>query len=141
MVGMTTGMSLMMGKPYARDMDFKDEDTLRVILGVTGQMQGRVLISIPIDNAKKIASNMMMGMPVEELDDMSMSALSELGNMIMGTSATYLSGNGVLVDITPPMIEKGMLYIDREHYQSICVPLNLENRPYLEMNILVNTAA
>ena len=42
-----------------------------------------------------MASKMMMGMPVTALDDMSISAISELGNMIMGNAATILLNKGI----------------------------------------------
>ena len=45
---------------------------------------------------------MMMGMPVTALDDMSASAINELGNMMMGNAATILSTKGIAMDITPP---------------------------------------
>ncbi len=45
-----------------------------------------------------------MGMPVTELDDMATSAISELGNMIMGNAATIFSTKGIVIDITPPTV-------------------------------------
>ena len=47
---------------------------------------------------------MMMGMPVEELDEMGRSALGEFSNMVTGNASTLLSNSGVQVDITPPSI-------------------------------------
>ncbi len=49
-----------------------------------------------------------MGMPVTELDDMAMSAISELGNMIMGNAATIFSTKGIVIDITPPTVCRGL---------------------------------
>lgn len=53
-----------------------------------GEMKGQVILAIRENNAKDIASRMMFGMPVNELDEMASSALNELGNMIMGNTAT-----------------------------------------------------
>ncbi|MDF2879652.1 MAG: cheX1 [Clostridiaceae bacterium] len=78
-----------------------------VMVGITGKLKGTVAINMDTELAKNIASNMMGGMPVEELDEMSKSAICELANMIMGTVTTELSGMGVNTDITPPTILTG----------------------------------
>jgi len=71
-----------------------------------------------------VASGMMMGMPVEEIDEMAKSALSELGNMIMGNSATLLFNVGAQIDITPPSLVKGTsIEITSAGMETICVPL------------------
>jgi chemotaxis protein CheX len=56
--------------------------------------------------AEKIAT-MMVGSPVDGLEGMGLSALSELGNMITGNAITMLSRNGYDVDITPPSVIRG----------------------------------
>ena len=63
-------------------------------LGIVGDKKGNVVYSIDMDGAKKIASTMMMGMPVEELDDMSKSALSELSNMLTANASINFSNDG-----------------------------------------------
>ena len=47
--------------------------------------------------ATTLCASMMMGMPVAEIDDMAKSALSELGNMIMGNAATLLSNSNLII--------------------------------------------
>jgi chemotaxis protein CheX len=81
--------------------------TVVIMLGVTGDLRGNVAINIDIEGAKKIASNMMGGMPVAEFDEISKSAVSELGNMIMGRVCTAFSNQGVTIDITPPSLLTG----------------------------------
>ena len=46
-------------------------------------------------------------MPVNELDEMASSALNELGNMIMGNTASDFSTLGIIIDITPPLAVYG----------------------------------
>lgn len=135
-INTVTQLDLCIGKPFLRDLIFSN-DTLRIILGVTGTMAGQVIINIPINNAKDIASKMMCGMPVNELDDLSISAISELGNMILGNAATELSNIGIIIDITPPVIERGNVYMDMKNFQNVCVPMMLDNNTILEMNIVV----
>lgn len=129
-------MNLIVGKPYLRGLDFKTDEVL-VMIGVTGEMTGQVIICFPEENAKKIASAMMMGMPVETLDDMAISAISELGNMIMGNAATILSNNNTIVDITPPILQRGMVHIGQHSPVNICVPLLMDGQPLISMNIIV----
>ncbi|MBR1929941.1 MAG: chemotaxis protein CheX [Lachnospiraceae bacterium] len=133
---MVAQIDLSIGKPYIRELKF-DNEFVRIILGVTGAMTGQVIISMPEGKARDIASRMMMGMPVETLDDMAISAISELGNMIMGTAATILSENGVIIDITPPVVELGTVYMNMKSFQNVCVPLLLDNEVYMELNIIV----
>lgn len=78
-----------------------------IMLGITGDLRGNVAIYLEKEEAKKIASNMMCGMPVNELDEMAKSAVSELGNMIMGRVCTAFSNQGLLIDITPPSLLTG----------------------------------
>jgi hypothetical protein len=52
------------------------------------------VISLSKETALSVASLMMGGMLVTELDDLSKSAISELGNMIMGNTATILQAEG-----------------------------------------------
>jgi chemotaxis protein CheX len=53
-----------------------------------------------------IAGKMMMT-TVEKLDEISTSAICELGNMIMGNASTVFSVEGIGIDITPPTMCKG----------------------------------
>ena len=94
------------GKMFARDIPFTGGD-VTVIVGVTGDIEGEVLYSMDVETAKKIASAMMMGMPVLELDEMSRSALSELGNMITGKASISLEENGFYCNVTPPTLISG----------------------------------
>ena len=78
-----------------------------IIIGLVGKIRGQVSFEMSLDTAKGIASTMMGGMPVDELDDISKSAISEMGNMIMGNASTLFAGNGISIDITPPALITG----------------------------------
>lgn len=99
------GYNPKIGKPSVKNCDFMD-DTLVIMIGVTGEMKGQVMLSFEDAVACDIAGKMMM-MPVQELDDVSTSAICELGNMIMGNASTVFSVEGIGIDITPPTICKG----------------------------------
>ena len=78
-----------------------------VIVGFTKQIRGNIVYNMSEDTAKFIASTMMMGMPIENFDDMAQSAISEMSNMLTATAATNLSGMGLEVDISTPSLSIG----------------------------------
>jgi len=112
------------GKPSVRQNPFPTKEIV-IILGITGEIKGQAVFSLSEEMARTIASGMMMGMPVPEIDEMAKSALSELGNMIMGNSATLLFNQGVQIDITPPSLVRGnSIEISSAGMETILVPLN-----------------
>ena len=78
-------------------------DDITAVIGVTGKLRGSVLYEMSHDTAIAVASTM-IGEPIVELDDMSMSALGELANMVTGNAATLLTQAGYTCDISPPVI-------------------------------------
>ena len=93
---------LVVGKPTLTALVFP-EKTFISQAGLTGTIKGQLLLVLEEKQAMAVASKMMMGMPVNEIDDMASSALNELCNMIMGNTATIFSTQDILVDITPPI--------------------------------------
>lgn len=111
------------------------KDNLGIVIGITGDLKGQVIINLPIKIGKKIASNMMGGMPIATLDNIAKSAISEMGNMIMGNSATNLYNLGIKVDITPPSIilgkEMNYSVVDQT---ILCIPYET-SEDVIEINI------
>lgn len=125
-----------MGKPYLKQAYYEGE-MLAVIIGLTGVLKGQVILTMKTEIACKIASKMMMGMPVPELNDMAKSAVSELCNMILGNAATIFSTKNIALDITPPTITLGTnLSFSVSDSKTICVPLNFDDSS-LEINIAI----
>lgn len=83
---------------------FSRHDVL-VIIGLAKDIRGSVIYSMSVETAKAVASSMMGGLPIDNLDDMTKSAVCEFANMASGMSVSSLSG--VLVDITPPTLISG----------------------------------
>lgn len=123
------------GKPYIKSPAFY-EDTLLILIGFTGAMKGQVIISFDHAVACDIASKMMM-MPVTQLDDLARSAIGELGNMIMGNTATIFSTKGIAIDITPPTVGNGTIVFSTNYAANICVPFTYEDNKKIEINIAV----
>ena len=125
------------GKPYLSQADYEG-DSIMIIVGITGDLRGQVLINMSTDIACDITSHIMMGMPVTELSDMARSAISELGNMIMGNTATIFSRQNIALDITPPSVCEGSnLQISISDVKTICVPLIYEGSKSIEINVAI----
>lgn len=129
-------MEMKIGKPYVKTTEF-DNDSVLIMIGVTGEMRGQVIISMHLNKALEVASKMMMGMPVAALDEMSTSAISELGNMIMGNAATILSTKGIGIDITPPTLCRGNVQFLQNYTKNICIPLSYNDEVTIELDIAV----
>lgn len=127
-------IDLKVGKPYLSNAEFK-EDTIIIMIGVTGEIRGQVLISFANNVACEIASKM-IGMQIEIMDELSKSAISELGNMILGNTATTFSTKGIGIDITPPTICSGNMSFSN-FAQNISVPLLYEEDKKIEINIAI----
>ena len=78
-----------------------------VMLGFTKQIRGNVVYNMNEDTAKFIASTMMMGMPVAEVDAMAQSAISEMSNMLAANTATNITALELEVDISTPSLTVG----------------------------------
>ena len=76
-------------------------------LGIVGDVKGNVAYIMDMESGKKIASKMMMGFPVNELDDMAQSAISELTNMLTANASINLSNIGVNINISTPTLMYG----------------------------------
>ena len=123
------------GKPYIKSPAFFD-NTLLIMIGITGEMRGQAMIAFEHNIACDIASKMIM-MPITEMDELSRSAICELGNMIMGNTATIFSTKGIAIDITPPTIGNGTMSFTNNFAQNICIPLIYEDNKVIEINIAI----
>ena len=100
-----------------------------VIVGFTKQIRGNVVYNMTEDTAKFIASTMMMGMPVENFDEMAQSAISELSNMLTAHTATNITGLGLDVDISTPSLTVGKDFeVKISDGQYLVVEMNLSGQ-------------
>ena len=97
---------LVIGAKAIKDSNVTGKN-VAVLIGITGEIRGSITINMNEDFAMQTASNMMCGMPVEQLDDMAQSAIRELGNMMLGRVAFLLEKQGKVIDITPPTLLMG----------------------------------
>ena len=78
-----------------------------LVLSIVGDIKGNVIYSLELESAKQIASVMMMGFPVTELNDMAQSALSELSNMLTANASTNFAESGISINISTPELMHG----------------------------------
>ncbi|MCA1753425.1 MAG: chemotaxis protein CheX [Spirochaeta sp.] len=110
------------------------------IIGLAGDVEGRVLFDMSKDTAIKIASGMLESMemePIEELNDMGKATITELANMITGQAVTKLHNLGFKFDLTPPAIFTGdNMEIADTGVEALIVPMEL---PFgkIEINVAI----
>lgn len=106
-----------------------------IVVGIVGEIKGNVVYCIDLENAKRIASIMMMGMPVEEFDEMAQSALSELTNMLTASAATIFANTGITIDIsTPTMLRGNNISVKMSSQKVLCIQLLADENP-VDINI------
>ena len=136
-IQLISGIEAKLGKIFLKDSPYSS-DNIIIIVGITGKMRGQVMFCMNKNVAIHIASCMMGGMTVTELDEISKSAISELTNMILGNTATILYNKGIGIEITPPSFLMGEnMQISPTKMKTICVPLLLEEDKQLEIDISV----
>lgn len=131
-----TQLKLTVGRPSMADFSFT-APTYTITVGVVGQMKGQAVLAMNMENARLVASKMMFGMPIAELDEMACSALNELSNMIMGNTATIFSTQGKLIDITPPISMIGTDLQVKTDIAPIAVPLILDGTEFVKLYICI----
>lgn len=117
-----TGDAPTRGQLSLRQSTFTSQQ-VSILAGVNGEVEGAVLYGMSTETAKQIAGAMMY-MEVAEFDEMALSALAELGNMVTGNAITALSKNGYDVDITPPSVVRGTEVVISTKPPALVVPVN-----------------
>ncbi len=75
----------------------------------------------------------------EDAGELVLSAVSELGNMIMGNACTEIGGAQLSLDITPPTVHMGGI---RHSSSMTCynIPVELENLGVIDFDVALQTA-
>jgi len=131
------GIEAKLGKVYLKDSPYFS-DSILVMVGLTGKIRGQAMFTMKSEVGMFVASSMMGGMPVTELDEISKSAIAELTNMILGNTATILYNKGFAIDITPPTCLFGEnLQISNNKLKVVCIPLMLDENKSIEIDLAV----
>lgn len=119
-----------MGKAVLKEKPF--DDKFNVTIGIIGDYTGSVIYGFGDDVALFLAGKM-MGSPISNLDEISLSAIKELCNMVSGTIATLFSKNEEIIDIRPPKFSHDYASCDLPKF--ISIPFNLGDGMEMELNL------
>ncbi len=115
-----------------------------MIVGLAGDVEGRVLFDMKLETGLAVASAMLTSMdmePVDELNDMARATLTELANMITGQAVTKLHNLGFRFDLTPPAIFSGQnMEVSDPNFEALIVPMELPQGK-IEINVAVRERA
>src|SRR5574344_519704 len=111
------------------------------LVGLAGDVEGRVLFDMTYDTALKIASKM-NNEDLPEFDDLAKATISELANLITAQAVTKLHELGFKFDLTPPALFAGKqmeiaaLGNTSENVEALIVPLITEYGK-IEINVAI----
>ena len=106
------------------------------LVGLTGDVEGRVLFDMSMDTALRIASKM-NGEELTEFDDLVKATITEVANMITGQAVTKLHDLGFKFDLTPPSLFTGeKMEISDHEVEALIVPM-LTEQGKIEVNVAI----
>lgn len=107
-----------------------------VIVGLAGDVEGRVLFDMSSETALAIASSM-NGEQLTVMDELVKATIMELANMITASAITKLQDLGYSFDLTPPAIFTGdNMQISNSGVEALIVPVGLQQGK-LEINVAI----
>ncbi len=106
------------------------------LVGLAGNVEGRVLFDMSVETALAIASDM-NGEKIEKMDELAKATITELANMITAQSVTKLHELGFTFDLTPPAIFTGEnMEVTDSEVEALIVPMVLKYGK-VEINVAV----
>ncbi|MBP5793851.1 MAG: chemotaxis protein CheX [Spirochaetaceae bacterium] len=110
------------------------------LVGLAGDVEGRVLFDMSMDTALKIASKM-NGEELTEFDELVKATITELANLITGQAVTKLHDLGFKFDLTPPSLFTGeKMEVSDHEVEALIVPM-LTEQGKIEVNVAIRERA
>lgn len=110
------------------------------IIGLAGDVEGRVLLDMNRGTAISVANAMLKDMemePIESLNEMGRATITELANMITGQAVTKLHNLGFKFDLTPPALVTGdNMEISNANVEALIVPIDIPQGK-IEINVAI----
>jgi chemotaxis protein CheX len=136
--GMIHGMSTVIPKSITKGQMERLEHSLTqpemgVLIGITGDSQSRMIIEGKLEAFSSLA-NHMFGMTLE--GEMLESFVGEIGNMVGGSMCTYVSNQGISLDITHPTVLVGKTKLTG-FQTALSMPLLIESIGDLRISLLL----
>ena len=115
------------------------------LVGLAGDVEGRVLFDMTKDTALSVASGM-NGEEMKVLDDMVKATITELANMITAQAVTKLHDLGFKFDLTPPALFTGdnMEIANNMEVEALIVPMEIGpggKSGKIEINVVIRERA
>lgn len=106
------------------------------IVGLAGDVEGRVLFDMSQETALAVASAM-NGEELASLDELAKATITELSNMITAQAVTKLHDLGFKFDLTPPAIFTGEnMEVSDSGVEALIVPIQL-TQGRVEINVAI----
>lgn len=106
------------------------------IVGLAGDVEGRVLFDMDKPTALKVAS-VMNGEELKTMDELVKATITELANMITAQAVTKLHELGFKFDLTPPAIFTGEnMEVSDQDVEALIVPMETAQGK-LEINVAI----
>jgi len=133
------GIRLERQKPFLLKQPLQTNDIV-VIIGVNGDVRGQVLFSFDSNFGLHLAGRMCGGMVFTAIDDMVMSALGEMANMLSARAVSNIYNlTGKKANITPPTLLKPTSAIDiKVDAPIIGIPYYFQNQKAFQINFALS---
>ncbi|NLJ45326.1 MAG: chemotaxis protein CheX [Treponema sp.] len=106
------------------------------IVGLAGDVEGRVLFDMDKPTALRVAS-VMNGEELKTMDELVKATITELANMITAQAVTKLHELGFKFDLTPPAIFTGEnMEVSDQDVEALIVPMETAQGK-LEINVAI----
>ena len=106
------------------------------LVGLAGDVEGRVIFDMNMDTAMKIASKM-NNEEMKSFDDLAKATITELANLITAQAVTKLHDLGFRFDLTPPALFTGdNMEISDHEVEALIVPMET-GQGKVEVNVAI----
>lgn len=106
------------------------------LVGLAGDVEGRVIFDMNMDTAMKIASQM-NGEQLKSFDELAKATITELANLITAQAVTKLHDLGFRFDLTPPALFTGEnMEISDHDVEALIVPMET-SQGRVEVNVAI----
>jgi len=136
-----------MNVPKVNVLDFTDvpdilggpeEEVVGILFKLEGDLEGTIMFLLNINSAKSLIDLLMPGMWSGDLDDMSMSALKEIGNILAGSYISSLSTlSNLNIHISVPSLSLDMagaiLSVPAIHFGLVSDKILIIENEFIEM--------
>ena len=106
------------------------------LVGLAGDVEGRVIFDMNMESAMKIASRM-NNEELKLFDDLAKATITELANLITAQAVTKLHDLGFRFDLTPPALFTGdNMEISDHEVEALIVPMETD-QGRVEVNVAI----